>query len=401
MLTPSMTAAALAAATGLMMGQEGGAAAGGTQFRVRSGYVCTDAAPDVPGARFLEVDGRGTLYVSRPRPWGDILALRDEDGDGVYEKRTAFVTDRPSVHGLYWRDGWLWFTTTGTVEKARDTDGDGVADEMVAVIPRGELPAGGGHWWRSLLVTDDAIYTSIGDGGNISDQRDTERQKIWRFDLEGKNKTLFASGIRNTEKLRLRPGTTEVWGIDHGSDWFGRPLGDTQGNHPVTDVYPPDELNHYVEGGFYGHPFVVGDRIPRYEYQDREDIHELAARTITPAWNFGAHWAGNGFCFVDPAVNERTGGLPADHGGDLFAAMHGSWNSSRPVGYCVARVLFDPETGRPYGLLKIVDTLEPATGRPLARPVDCVQAPDGSIIWSSDAPGSIHRLRAAEARAGQ
>lgn len=366
------------------------------QFWVRDGYECALAAADIPGARFLEVGPDGVVYVSRPRS-GDIIALRDVDGDGVYEQRTTFVADRPTVHGMDFHDGWLYFTTSGSIEKARDADGDGVAtgDEIVPVIPVGQLPRGGGHWWRSILVTDDAIYTSIGDAGNISDQTATERQKIWRFDHAGQNKTLFASGIRNTEKLRLRPGTTEVWGIDHGSDWFGRPLGDTQGNQPITDLNPPDELNLYVEGGFYGHPFIVGDRIPRYEYRDREDIHDLAARTIPPQWKFGAHWAGNGFCFIDPDLNAATGAFPADHGGDLFAAFHGSWNSTRPVGYCIARILFDPHTGRPYGLLQIVSTLDPRTGEVRARPVDCVQAPDGSVLWSCDATGAVYRIRAA------
>ena len=125
--------------------------------------------------------------------------------------------------------------------------------------------------------------TGVGDSGNITDELDSERQKIWRFDLDGSNKRLFVSGIRNTEKLRLRPGSNEIWGADHGSDNFGARLGERMGRRqPVTDWNPPDELNHYVEGGFYGHPFIVGDKLPRYEYREREDILDLAARTTPP-----------------------------------------------------------------------------------------------------------------------
>ncbi|HYE03408.1 MAG TPA: hypothetical protein VD963_09260 [Phycisphaerales bacterium] len=369
------------------------------RFWVRPGYEVSVAAADLPGARFMEMSPHGRLLVSRPG-MGDILELRDEDGDGTYERWTAFVSDRPTVHGLCWHDGWLWFSTTGSIHKARDTDGDGRAEEIVDVLPVGKLPRGGSHWWRSLLVTNDAIYTSIGDGGNISDQTDSERQKIWRFATDGSGKTLFCSGIRNTEKLRLRPGTRELWGMDHGSDWFGKEAGDTTGNQPITDLNPPEEINHYEEGLFYGHPFVVGNRLPRYEYLKREDIHELAAQTIPPAWSAPAHWSPNGFCFV-PEVGAdgaaglgapgRPGALPADHAGDMIAAFHGSWNSSVPVGYCVARVLFDDERGRPYGLLELVRTLEEQDV--LARPVDCVMAPDGSVLFSSDAPGRIYRLR--------
>ena len=42
---------------------------------------------------------------------------------------------------------------------------------------------------------------------------------IWSG-LKGGDKKLFVSGIRNTEKLLVRPGTEEIWGMDHGSDMF-------------------------------------------------------------------------------------------------------------------------------------------------------------------------------------
>lgn len=356
--------------------------------KVRAGYEVTVAVAELREARFMEIDPEGVLYVTRPRA-GDIICLRDKDGDGVYETRATFVEDMRSVHGIDLHDGWVWFSTTGSILRARDTDGDGVADEREEVIGSGTLPAGGGHWWRSLLVTDDAIYTSIGDAGNITDQRETDRQKVWRFGIDGKDGEVFSTGIRNTEKLRLRPGTDEVWGFDHGSDWFGAEVGDGRRDQPITDLNPPDELNLYREGAFYGHPFVVGDRLPRYEFLERDDIHELARQTVPPEWKIGAHWATNGWCFIEG--REGAGAMPSDHTGDIFVACHGSWNSSVPVGYCVARVLFDD--GKPYGLLKIVDGAGDGTAQPVMRPVDCVEAPDGSILFSDDSNNRVYRIR--------
>jgi glucose/arabinose dehydrogenase len=362
------------------------------RFWVREGYVVEPVIDQLPGARFLEFDDRGTLFVSRPgggKSPGDVTAFRDADGDGYYETRTTFVTGFPQLHGLCWYDGWLYFAHDGAVRKARDANGDGVADDVIEVLA--DLPRGTGHWWRSLLVTDRFIYTSIGDSGNITDETDSPRQKIWRYSISGADKTLFASGIRNTEKLRLRPGTDEVWGCDHGSDNLGRAFGETGADfQPITDKLPPCELNRYVEGGFYGHPFIVGMRYPRPEYAKRPDIAQLAARTIVPEWCFGAHWAPNGHCFVDPAKLGKAGPLPADHAGDLFVAFHGSWNSSEKVGYQVARVCFD--RGHPCGLLTIVKTVSDQ-GQISGRPVDCVQAPDGSILFSDDWNGRVYRLR--------
>ena len=193
---------------------------------------------------------------------------------------------------------------------------------------------------------------------------------------------LWSAGIRNTEKLRLRPGTAELYGCDHGSDWYGKPLGDDKDAQPITNRVPDDEFNHYVEGGFYGHPFIVSNGLPRLEFKDRPDIIELAAKTILPAWPVGPHWATNGFTFA------ATNGLGAK--GDAFIACHGSWNSSVKQGYCVERVMFDPQTGKPMGAMQMVSTLEGQ--KDLARPVDCTEEPDGSILFSVDG-GTIYRLK--------
>jgi glucose/arabinose dehydrogenase len=356
---------------------------------VRKGYTLSVAVDKIPNARFLEFDDKGTLFVSRPDK-GDIIALTAPDAAGVYRTRATFVSKLSSVHGLCFQGGWLWLSQSKAISKARDTNGDGVADENVLIIDG--LPGGTGHWWRSLLVTGDSIYTSVGDSGNITDETQTDRQKIWRYDLEGNKKTLFASGLRNTEKLRIRPGTNEIWGCDHGSDSFGQRLGEEAPNRqPITDYLPPDEFNHYEQGKFYGHPFIVGNRMPRYEFADRKDIVELAERTVPPEWCFPAHSATNGWTFIDPGINEKTHAFPADHGGDAFVGCHGSWNRSTKTGYKVVRVLFDG--GHPYGSLDIVTFLDKDGRTVHGRPVDCVQAADGSILFSDEEGGRVYRIR--------
>jgi glucose/arabinose dehydrogenase len=364
-------------------------------FVVREGFKVEKLA-DVRGARFLQFDDRGMLYVSRQT--AEITTFRYTSGK--LTELGQFVGDRPSVHGLDFQPtpdgGWLWFSTTSAIFKGRDTNADGKADEIVEVVK--DLPGGGGHWWRSILVGNDALYTGVGDTGNITDETATDRQKIWKFNLDGSGKKLWASGIRNTEKIRFRPGLPEgveqIWGFDHGSDWFGRESGDTEKSMPITNLNPPDELNIYVEGGFYGHPFLVGNRIPRPEHATRRDLQELARKTIPPAWAMPAHWAANAFTFVDPAVNAATGALPPDFSGDIIVACRGSWNSAVPVGYCIARIDFDADPnlgGGPSGIQKLVSTID-SDQMVHARPVDATQAPDGSILFTSDTPGAIYRL---------
>lgn len=370
------------------------------RFTVREGFRVSLAADAINAARFLEVDDKGTVYVSRPA-LGDIIALRDVDHDGYYESRTTFVGEHPSVHAMQFLEGEMWFATTNAVKRAKDTNGDGVADEIVVVIPDDQLPGGGAHWWRSLLVTEDAIYTSIGDSGNISDETTTDRQKIWKYTRDGSKRELFASGLRNTEKLRMRPGTTDIYGFDHGSDSYGMPLGEVDPiSQPITDLNPADEFNKYVQGGFYGHPFLTGNRVPRLEYLQKQDLVGVAVRSIAPELLLPAHVAPNGFVFVE--ARDGANAMPGEMVGDALVALHGSWNSMIKVGYAVSRVMFDNDPrlgGRPIGMIPIVSTLrpdplwdDPHHVEVLARPVDCVQLKDGTVLFSSDTNGRVYRI---------
>jgi glucose/arabinose dehydrogenase len=357
---------------------------------VRPGYELSIAVSSDLRPRHMALGPDGTLYYTT-MPDKVVMAAKDKDNDGYYETLTKFYISENSVSGVYWYDGYLWYTESGAIYKLKDNNNDGIADERVTVIPVDSLPSGGAHHFRPVLIHKGRVYTALGDPGNITDATNTDREKIWTYNLDGKDKKLWCSGIRNTEKLVVRPGTDEIWGMDHGSDWFGREIGDTEGNQPITDYNPPAEMNKYTQGGFYGHPFIVGNRLPRYEYMKRPDIIELAAKTIVPEWCGGAHWAPCGMMFY-------TGDQFPNTKGDAFVAYHGSWNRSVKAGYQVTRVLF--ENGKPYGELSYVKFLT-EDQKVLGRPVDVIQAPDGSILISDDGnktvdgykENNIYRLR--------
>jgi len=353
-------------------------------IRVRNGYqlevvVAPDSAP-----RHMALSPDGTLYFTNKNS-NMITSARDTYGDGHFETLKTYHESDNTAYYVLWHDGFLWYTEAGAVYKTKDTDNDGVVDEVTRVILEEDLVSTGGqHNWRNLLILNGRIYTGIGDSGNINIETKSKRQKIWSFNIDGKDKKLFCSGIRNTEKLVVRPGTDEIWGMDHGSDRFGRELGENRGMQPVTNMFPPEEMNHYVEGGFYGHPFIEGNNMPRYEYMNRDDILELAQRNIGPEWEGGAHWASNGMMFY-------TGDqFPGENKGDAFVAYHGSWNREPKAGYQVTRVLF--EDGHPYGELPYVNFLT-EDKIVLGRPVDVIQEPDGSILISEDGGRSVDGYR--------
>jgi glucose/arabinose dehydrogenase len=357
---------------------------------VRPGYELIVAVDGIKGPRFLAFEPGGALFVSVPGQ-GKIFRCTDADGDGVFEKATTFVQGKDPktvLQGMQFHDGWLWFAQLNSISRARDTNGDGRADEEIQVLNAQELPTGkdGGHMWRALLIHQGRIYTHVGDQTNATDEPidASERKKLWSFALDGTDKKVFATGIRNTEKFVVRPGTDEIWGVDHDIDNMGAKYeGDRKNGQPFTDHNPPAELNHYREGGFYGHPWIVGKAQPNLLFLDNPDLLKLAARTTIPEWLMPAHCAANGMIFYHGTKipNAR---------GDAFVASRGSWNATRMVGYTLSRILF--EDGHPYGELKVVDFLEGGT-KIKGRPVDCAEAPDGSILLSDDGANLVYRLR--------
>jgi glucose/arabinose dehydrogenase len=357
---------------------------------VREGYALSVAVDGIKTPRFLATGPNETLFVSVPKE-GKIMACRDADGDGAYEVQTPFVAGKEAntiLQGMQWHDGWLWFAQLNAISKARDTNGDGKADEEVQVLGPEQLPTGarGGHMWRALLIHNGRIYTQVGDQTNATDEpiEASERKKIWSFALDGSGKKLFASGLRNTEKLVVRPGTDEIWGVDHDIDMMAAKLeGDRKFGQPFTDHNPPAELNHYVEGKFYGHPWIVGKNQPNLNLLSEPKLVEYAAMTTIPEWVMPAHCSANSLTFYS---GEK---IPQAHG-DVFVAQRGGWNATTKVGYCLSRILF--ETGHPYGELKMVNFLKNGT-EVLGRPVDCTQAPDGSLLFSDDFGNKVYRLR--------
>ena len=350
---------------------------------VREGYKLEVVENSISTPRFMQMDDQGVLYVSLPGK-GEIKACKDKNNDGFFETITTFTKNHTRVHGMHFAAGWLWFAKDGAILKARDNNGDGVADEEIEVINKDQIPSGGGHWWRPVLIHNNRIYTAIGCSGNITEEVDSERLKIWSFAIDGTDKQQYCDGLRNTEKLVVRPGTNEIWGMDHGSDWFGRKIEEKYDKgQPTTDWNPAGEMNFYQKGKFYGHPYIVGNKIPRYEYMYKSDIIDWANKTEPPAWSTGAHLAPNAMTFYNGKQ------FPNEIKGDAFVAFHGSWNRSEKGGYQVARVLF--EEGKPYGQLPLVKFLSP-NGDVIGRPVDILVEPSGSVLISDDFGDKIYRL---------
>lgn len=82
--------------------------------------------------------------------------------------------------------------------------------------------------------------------------------------------------------------------------------------------------------------------------------------------------------------------FPVEYRGDLFVALHGSWNRSERTGYKLIRVRVDE--GRPVSYEDFATGWLWA-GRVAGRPVDVVVGPGGELFMSDDEGGRIYMIR--------
>ncbi|MDG2308782.1 MAG: PQQ-dependent sugar dehydrogenase [Candidatus Binatia bacterium] len=338
------------------------------RLRVPGGFGLTVFAEGIPNARMLKFTPAGDLLVSAPREGRVFLLERDENGDGRAEGKRVLLEDLDLPHGLALHDGWLYVAETGAVTRVRfDAETRTVTGTPEVVV--GDVPPGGRHWTRTIGIgPDEKLYVSVGSSCNACIEEDARRAAITRYDLDGTNEQIYATGLRNAVGFAWQPATGALWSTDNNRDLLG-------------DDFPPGELDEIVEGGFYGWPFANGDRVPDPDFLEGYE-REIAA-SIPPAHDFAAHTAPLGITFYDGEA------FPEHYRGAAFVALHGSWNRSRKIGYEVVAVFFGEddllrEESFLAGLLDDDDVL--------GRPVDVAVGPDGALFVSDDFSGQIYRV---------
>jgi len=330
-----------------------------------AGFNVSVFAAGLGSPRFLAVAPDGSLYVSVPQQ-GRVLALIDSDHDGVAERTVVFAEGLDRPHGLAFSGNNLYIAESGRLRLARDLDGDHRADSLPVISD--DLPAGGGHWTRSVTVgPDDHLYVSVGSNCNACIDADWRRAAVLRLPLAGGAVHLFARGLRNSVGLAFHPQTGELWGSDNGRDLLG-------------DDLPPEEINRIVAGGDYGWPFCYGERSPDPDF----GTSERCRQTIPPEVEMQAHSAPLGIAFGEGLA------FPEAYRRMLLVAFHGSWNRTVPTGYKLVGIPF--HAGRPAGAAVDLFAGWLRDGVAWGRPVAPAVGADGALYLSDDRAGAIYRI---------
>ncbi|MFZ0759419.1 MAG: PQQ-dependent sugar dehydrogenase [Candidatus Sulfotelmatobacter sp.] len=345
-----------------------------------AGFKVDLYAAGLDNPRTLRTAPNGDIFLTESEA-GRIRVYRGLTSDGKPELSAVFASGLNRPYGLaFYPPGpdphWLYVGDTDKVLRFPYHNGDlkaaGAAEHIV------DLPAGGGHWTRSLAFSLDGkkMFVAVGSGSNIDDPdthpKEKNRADILVCDPANCRLSVYAYGIRNPGGgIAVDPKTDELWCSVNERDGLG-------------DNLVPDYITHVQEGGFYGWPwwYMGGHQDPRHEGKHPE----LKDKTIVPDVLLQAHNASLELTFY------QGGQFPAEYKGDIFASEHGSWNKAVRVGYEVIRVPLH-QTGHASGEYEdFLTGFVLPDGNAWGRPVGITVAPDGSLLVSDDGSDSIWRV---------
>lgn len=338
----------------------------------------------VPDARHMAVGpSTGVLFVGTRK--NNVYVVTDRDKDRVADEVKQFA---PSVefkipNGVcFSRDGVLYVAEQNRVLQFPAAEffyeGPDVAAFVVAkqgdLIPPTEESYN--HTARVCRIgPDNKLYIALGQPFNVppKDKMDLYKRAgiggIIRMDQDGKNREVYATGIRNSVGMDFNPADKTLWFTDNQVDGMG-------------DDQPPGELNRTTQmGQNFGFPYYGGGTVRTVEYKD----DQVPAGVVNPVVEMAPHAADLGMSFYTGKM------FPQTYQGGIFSAQHGSWNRTQPVG---ARVMFTPtkQDGTAAEPQVFAEGWLTENGEYLGRPVDVATLPDGSLLVSDDTAGAVYRI---------
>jgi glucose/arabinose dehydrogenase len=326
--------------------------------------------------RFMAWSPDSILHIAN-KSNGNIVAMPDRNRDGVAD--TAFVAagNLVGAHSLQFFRNALYVALQRQVIKLTDVDGNGIYETRTVFIDNiagGAQQPGGGHDTRTIVFDEIAgkMYLSIGSLCNVC--RETDRGIIEEYDLNGQNRRIYATGIRNAVGMTLHPVTNRLWANTNGSD--------NQGN----DI-PPEWIDLVRDGGYYGYPFVHSFQ-RWFNFNQGADYRALlpitaadsalVRRQMAPAALVQAHSA-------QMALQFSNTSFPSAYRNGLWTVYRGSWNRSPPTGYKLVFLGFEnaQDTTADY-VTDVVTGILNASGTAWARPVGLALDKRGGLYLGSD-----------------
>jgi glucose/arabinose dehydrogenase len=300
-----------------------------------------------------------------------ITLLRDTNGDGKADVKTAFITGVASPFGMALVGDKLYVGAHDALLAYPYTAGaTSITTKPEKIVA---LPGGGNHWAKNVVASPDGkfLYIGVGSATNIGEKGmdvEDKRAAIWEVPVGQKSMRIYASGLRNPVGMAWEPKTNQLWTVVNERDMLGSDLA-------------PDYLTMVDFGAFYGWPYTYWGGYVDKRVEERPDLQQYTRR---PDYALGPHTASLGLTF---------GSLGAFQNG-AFIGQHGSWNRVPVSGYKVVFVPFGA-TGFPAGPMRDVLTgFLDKNGDAQGRPVGLIARKGGDLLVADDVGNVVWRVTA-------
>jgi glucose/arabinose dehydrogenase len=311
--------------------------------------------------------------------------VTDRSRGGVADEVKEFAPTLPKKipNGpCFSKDGFLYVVEQNRVVEYPAAEFFYESPDVVpnAIVAEGELipkeEESYNHTARPCLIgPDNKLYIQLGQPYNVpgKDKLDlyhkTGMMGIIRMDRDGKNREVYATGLRNAVGMDFNPKDKVLWSNDNQVDGMG-------------DDQPPGEMNRIARKGLdFGFPWYGGGHTRTTEYKNDTP----PAGVVFPEVEQVAHAADLGLMFYTGTM------FPQKYRGAIFSTQHGSWNRTVPAGARLM-VTFLKEDGHVAGKSEPFAEGWNDNGYYFGRPVDVAELHDGSILVSDDLVGALYRV---------
>ncbi len=384
-------------------------------IKLPEGFGAIVTADNLGKGRHIAVNDNGDLYVKlrRLKDGHGIIALRDNDGNGIMDEQKGFMPYGGTGLGIH--NGYLYCSSDSNVYRYKFKEGELVPSSEMELIATG-FPKQGPHAAKPITFDNDGhMYVTIGAPVNAGEEKAfsvesngvdpspyiTRQAGIWQFDANEPNQNQqeayhYATGVRNAMAMDWNSETNALYAVNHGRDQLS--------------VFWPKVFTPEQNANLPGEQFIKINKDQDYGwpycYYDAEQGKQMVGpefggdgtktercEGIEPALlGLPAHTAPNDLIFY-------TGDMfPERYKNGAFVALHGSWNRAPfpQMGYSVVFIPF--KNGKPTGEYE-----EFATGiggkdeinspkDAMYRPTGLAQGPDGSLFICDSVKGRIWRI---------
>lgn len=372
-------------------------------------------ADNLGKGRHIAVSENGVLYVKlrEPKEGNSIIALRDNDNNGIMDEQKGFMPYGGTGIAVY--NGYLYCSSDSNIYRYKLNPDELVPSSEMELIATG-FPKQGPHATKPMTFDNAGnMYVAVGAPTNAGEAQAftihspgldpspyiIQQAGIWQFDANKANQRQeeayhYAIGVRNALAFDWNFETNALYAVNHGRDQL-------QGFWPEVFTLeqnadlPAEQFIKINKDQDYGWPYCYfdhfqGKQILGPEFGGDGYITERCEDIEPPLMSLPAHTAPNDMLFYTGRM------FPERYRNGAFVALHGSWNRApyKQVGYSVVFLPF--KDGKPTGEME-----EFATGfagkeevmapnEAMFRPTGLAQGPDGSLFICDSVKGRVWRI---------